>query len=156
VNNITVAIRWAATLLLLLACPVGKSQTLNPHKPGLWQIDMLTTIGGMKASRRDSVCITAALANQDLLPTPPLVEEGWNCLTALVNASARQVNYTVSCRKGAEVAPGTGELQIHGSTEFHGTLQMAAPDRGDRVNIKTSLQARWIKADCGSTPPPKW
>jgi hypothetical protein len=147
-----------AVVVVTIVCAPATAQTLLPRTPGLWQVDATTVIAalGIRQSASEKLCITPEVARRDIAPPSALQEDGWTCRSQLSAGSAQKASYRLSCRKGAATATGSGEVVMNGANAFRGGTLVQAKEEGMAFEVRSSYEARFLSAACGSAPLLKW
>jgi hypothetical protein len=148
-----------------LAMPVA---ALAAHgKVGLWEISTRMNMPGMMASMPPDAlarmqargipmpngqtfttqhCMTAEEVAAD---KPPPMRNSQNCTTAKVAHDARTINIDVVC-KGEMDGQGHFTLTYNSDDHYTGNYTFTGSAHGHPASISTSIEGRWVSADCGS------
>jgi hypothetical protein len=104
----------------------------------------------------EKLCMTPEVARRDIAPPSALQDDGWSCRTRLDAGSTQKASYALSCRKGGASATGTGEVVMSGPQAFRGSTRVVAQEDGMTVETRSTYEARFLAAQCGSAPLLKW
>ena len=92
------------------------------------------------------VCISPEQAARQEMPA---ADDG--CTQRIVSRSARSLRFAIECP--AEQMRGEGEMSFVSPRSYDGRFTMQGVHEGKPVRLESTVQARWVAADCGSIKP---
>ena len=92
------------------------------------------------------VCISPEDAARQELPPP---DDG--CTQRITGRGSNTLRFAIECP--AEQMRGEGEMRFSGPRAYDGRFTMQGVHEGKAVRMESTLQARWVSADCGALKP---
>lgn len=92
------------------------------------------------------VCISPEEAARQELP--PADDD---CTQRITGRTAQSLRFAIECP--AEKMRGEGEVRFKGPKAYDGRFTMQGQHEGKPLRVESTLEARWISADCGAIKP---
>lgn len=92
------------------------------------------------------VCISPEEAARQELPP---ADDG--CTQRITGRTAQSLKFAIECP--AEKMRGEGEVRFKGPKAYDGRFTMQGQHEGKPLRVESTLEARWISADCGAIKP---
>ena len=75
------------------------------------------------------------------------------CTQTITAATATQREGSIQCSGGSTSSSGTYSFQAPSPESFSGKWDMTTSGGGQTMNLKNTMQGRWLGADCGDVKP---
>ena len=92
------------------------------------------------------VCISPEEAARQELPSPDD-----DCTQRITGRTAQSLRFAIECP--AEKMRGEGEVRFKGPKAYDGRFTMQGQHEGQPMRVESTLEARWVSADCGAIKP---
>ena len=123
--------------------------TTLPLKPGLYEIEMILTLGGKPQTFNTKTCMTKNDVNRNRFDqTIEKVRANKSCKLDLTTDAPQQVSATWECSGDEVQMHGEGQLVFDSDTQYRITTSEHTNAAGHQIDNEFSVHAKRI-SDCG-------